>query len=178
MGLTKDLGFTLLLIVTSALLTSSTPIPNSPAELSSSDLAELAIINQKSFSITLPLYKLSEDGAAELLGETAATGRLLCETSAGSPYIWDTYMASSQLNRVGWCQQLNPGGSRCTLHSRFKTAALSLCGTWLLAVRCQELALVGNLITDHCRFGARAGGQYYFDENPGLLKGVVHWNDV
>jgi len=177
MGFTKDLGLTLLLIFSSTLLTSGTPVPNSPAELSSSDIAELALINQKSFSISIPVYQLSDDGTAELLGETVG-GQLVCETSAGSPYIWDIYMASTQLNRAGWCQQLNPGGSKCTLHSHYKTAALSICGTWLVAVKCEELAQVGALITEHCRWGARAGGQYYYDKSPGFLKGVVHWNDV
>ncbi|KAG0133799.1 hypothetical protein HOY82DRAFT_603734 [Tuber indicum] len=181
MTFTKNLTFILLLIMTSPLLTFGTPVPDSSPtpELSPTDLAELSLINQKSLEVTIPVYKLSEDGlTAELLNETTSAGRMVCETTSGSPYVWDIERAVESLQTDDWCHQSNPGGSRCTTYTRRGTAALSVCGSWLVAVRCHELAWVGSLIATHCRWNNQAGGQYFYDgRGHGWLKGIVHWND-
>ncbi|RPB03868.1 hypothetical protein L873DRAFT_1800398 [Choiromyces venosus 120613-1] len=169
--------FTTLLLLAFTILTTSTPVPDISAE----DLAELAVINQRTIPVNLPVYTLSEDGKTFTMhpNETMAAGDLLCETSSGSPYVWDIERAVFPLSFSNdLCTQTNPGGSKCTSHSRIATAALSVCGTWMVSVKCNGLAWVGNMVKDNCRWKDQAGGTWFYDNGSfGKLKGIVHWNN-
>ncbi|KAI5837363.1 hypothetical protein DFP73DRAFT_636280 [Morchella snyderi] len=79
-----------------------------------------------------------------------------CETSAASPLTSDVLAAMDDLlARKGefWCEQENPGGSRCTKVAR----GVAICGALGSRMQCRVLAGVVRALVDWCP-GDRVGG--------------------
>ncbi|RPB04040.1 hypothetical protein L873DRAFT_1800061 [Choiromyces venosus 120613-1] len=166
-----------------ALLAAASPIttdtddfvkPPVNTELTEANIAELAKVNLRTFNFTIPVYRMAEDGTEIEQDGVIAFEGLQCQTSGASPLIWDILDAANKVDNGAWCVQSNVGGSRCKQHAESGTAALGICGTPWLMVRCWDIAWAARKVVNECMVGAQAGGQWYYNSSAGWLKAIIH----
>ncbi|KAF8541084.1 hypothetical protein BDD12DRAFT_879490 [Trichophaea hybrida] len=120
--------------------------------------------------------KITSDLGDGLNDTATAFGQLICETSWASPTFSEIDTMTKWLDnakKTAICAQTNPGGSKCTTHSKFKGGALAVCGVAPWSVKCHELSWAGKKIKNECgnQQMGRAGGIYIYDDN---LRAVLY----
>ncbi|KAJ3540599.1 hypothetical protein NMY22_g4224 [Coprinellus aureogranulatus] len=90
---------------------------------------------------------------------------LVCETTPGSPNIFDAYLTAEEMPKSPSSHACRDRGAdgKCTQIWTYKTAAANICGTWMGCITWQGAADAVRRITDSCRDDGlgKAGGKFH-----------------
>jgi len=102
---------------------------------------------------------------------------LQCTTTATSPALGDIYTATNKIygSKSIWCTQTR---KRCTTFATHGSASVAFCAAPGRAVKCEDLAWVGQTVARYCEDQGRAAGRWIFPATQGTEGGVVDGSGI